>query len=371
MPKKIISDRMKDFDSSAIRYAFTLASKTVDPIDLSVGFPEDDTPSLIKREAIKAINNNHTRYTASNGTKELREALSKKLKQQNKLSIPPEQISVVPGVTTGILLTYLAILDPGDEIIIPDPFFPPYRDIAVMLGAKPVYVDTAPTFRLTAAQVEKHITEKTKAILINSPNNPTGAIYEEMELRKIAKLAEKNNIVILSDEIYEHFTYTDKHFSIGTVYENTLTLNGFSKAYAMTGWRLGYIAGPTEIIGAINELLQYIVFSTSSISQMAGLAALKYDPKEMIKKYKKKRDYIAEELSSYFELEGAHGAFYFFLKVPSKYKDDMDFVNKAAERSLIILPGRAFSQGNSYFRVAFGAPMSDVIKGIQILKELA
>jgi aspartate aminotransferase/aminotransferase len=361
---------MDKIDSSAIRQAFSLAHKIKDPIDLSVGFPEDNTPDNIKEEAIKAIRSNLTRYTPSNGIKDLREALANKFIKQNNLVTSADQISILPGATTGILMIFLALLDPGDEIIIPDPFFPPYRDIALMLGAKPVFIDTAPSFKLTAEQVKRKITKKTKIIFINTPNNPTGAVYETGELKNIAKLAEEHGIIILSDEIYEHFSYESEHFSIGSIYKNTLTLNGFSKAYAMTGWRIGYVTGPKEIINAINELLQYTVFSTNSISQIASLAALNCNPKEMTTRYKQKKDFIIKELSPFFEIHGAQGAFYLFLKVPAQYKDDIEFINEAITHGLIILPGRAFSQHNSYFRIAFGGPMEDIKKGINIIKEM-
>lgn len=370
MTKKIISERMKDFDSSAIRAALSTTENTKDLIDLSIGFPEDNTPESVKFEAIRAIENNHTRYTTSNGMKELRTAISVKLRGQNGLSHARDEVSVVPGLTTGILLVYLAILDSDDEIIIPDPFFPPYKELATMLGAKPRLVDTAPNFQLKASLIEKKISPKTKIIVINSPNNPTGAIYEENELKKIAKLAKKHGIIVISDEIYEHFTYKKQHFSIGSVYKNTLTLNGFSKAYGMTGWRLGYIAGPAEIIEAINELQQYIVFSSNSISQVAGMAALKCNPKSIIEKYKRKREYLIKELSPFFDMKGGDGAFYFFLEVPAGYKHDMEFVNKAAKKGLIILPGQTFSKHKSYFRVSFGGTMEDIKRGTEILKSL-
>lgn len=370
MSKEIISKRMKYFDSSAIKTALSLSSSH-DLIDLSIGFPEDDTPDEIKKQAIEAINQNITRYTAANGIKELRNAVSDKLREQNNIHAHPDQISILPGVTTGIMLVYLAILDKDDEIIIPDPYFPPYKDLAIMLGAKPVFIETAPTFQLTAEMVENSITPKTKAILINSPNNPSGAVYPEGELRKIAEVANAHNIIIISDEIYEHFSYTENHFSIGSVYPNTITMNGFSKAYAMTGWRLGYMAGPEEIIDTINSLIQYIVFSSHSVSQMAALKALELDPQKMIKKYEEKRKYIIDELSGYYKIHGAQGAYYFFPQVPKQYKDDNDFCQKAAEQKLMILPGSVFSQHHNHFRISYGAPMEEIKKGVAILKKLA
>ncbi|MCC7289112.1 aminotransferase class I/II-fold pyridoxal phosphate-dependent enzyme [bacterium] len=367
--RDLLAHRLEQFDSSAIRYAFSLAEKIHDPIDLSIGFPEDNTPSSIKAAGISAIRQNHTRYTPTNGTLPLRLEIAKKLKKENHIALDPGRVTVVPGLTTGILLIYLSILNPGDEIILPDPFFPPYRDLAVMLGAKVVHLDTLPDFQVTAEKLAKIITPKTKAILINSPNNPSGAVYPESELRKIAKLADKHNIVVISDEIYEHFSYDKPHFSIGSIYENTLTMNGFSKAFAMTGWRLGYIAGPQIIISAINELEQYVVFSSSSIAQAAALEALRYNPEKMTKKYKKKRDITLKAMRKDFEIHGAEGAFYVFAKLPEGI-DDLEFVNLAAKRGLIILPGRAFSMHHNYIRVAFGNNIATIQAGLKILHEI-
>jgi len=367
--RDLIAHRLEQFDSSAIRYAFSLAQKIKDPIDLSIGFPEDNTPDSIKDAGINAIRDNHTRYTPSNGTAELREAIAKKLHRENQIEVSSDNVTVVPGLTTGILLTYLAILNPGDEIILPDPFFPPYRDLAIMLGAKVVNLDTFPDFQVTAERLKKIITPKTKAILINSPNNPSGAVYPESELRKITELADQHGIVVISDEIYEHFNYDAPHFSIGSIYQNTLTMNGFSKAFAMTGWRLGYIAGPDVMISAINELQQYVVFSTSSVAQAAGIEALNYNPEAMTKKYRAKRDLVINGLSKNFELHGAAGAFYAFIKLPEGI-DDLEFVNLAAKKDLIILPGRAFSAHHDYVRVAFGNNEEQIKRGIEVINSL-
>lgn len=369
MTKKILADRLKKFDSSAVRAAFDLANKLPNPVDLSIGFPEDDTPRSIKRAGIRAIKENYTRYTPANGLPELRAAIAAKLLKENKIAVSDDQVTVIPGITTGILLIYLAILNPGDEVIVPDPFYPPYRDLAIMLDAKPVYADTFPTFQLTVALIEPLITKKTKAIIINSPNNPSGAVYDRRELRKIANLAKKHNIIIISDEIYEHFSYNHRHFSIGSIYRHTLTVNGFSKAFAMTGWRLGYIAGPLNVIEAINELQQYIVFSTSSISQRAGIVALNYKPKQLTRKYREKRDLIIGLLRKNFEIYGAEGAFYAFVKLPKGMRD-MDFVNQAAKKGLIILPGSVFSNHKDYVRIAFGNTKDQLIKGAKIINEL-
>jgi aspartate/methionine/tyrosine aminotransferase len=365
----MIAKRLKQFDSSAIRRAFELAQEIPDPIDLSIGYPEDNTPDYIKNAGIKAIKENFTQYTPSNGMFELREAVAKKLESENKIKVGSDQVTITPGVTTGILLTYLAILDPGDEVLLPDPFFPPYRDLAVMLGAKVTYIDTFPSFQLTAEQIKPLITKRTKILVINSPNNPSGAVYPEAELRKIAKLAQKHGIIIISDEVYEHFSYDISHFSIGSIYPRTVTLNGFSKAYAMTGWRVGYIAAPMDIIAAINELQQYIVFSSCSVSQKAALAAFRHHPIVLTNKYRIKRDLTVNILSKHFEVQGAQGAFYAFVKVPEGMKD-FDFMDLAAKENVIILPSSAFSSRDDYFRIAFCADKKTLFKGLSVITRL-
>lgn len=366
---RFLAKRLEKFDSGKIRAAFELAEDIPDPIDLSIGFPEDDTPQYIKNAGIKAIQQGHTRYTSSNGLLELREAIANKLRVENQIKTNASRVTITPGVTTGILLAYMAILNPGDEVLLPDPFFPPYKDLALVLGAKPKLVDTAPSFQLTAAAIEALITPKTKVIIINSPNNPSGAIYPEGELRKIAALAKKHDLLIISDEVYEHFSYDLKHFSIGSIYPNTLTLNGFSKSYAMTGWRIGYINGPAKIIEAINDLQQYIVFSSSSVAQYAALEAFRFSPNKLTYKYAEKRDRSNEILSQKFtNICGAQGAFYFFLKLPPGIID-MGFVNLMTHRGVIILPGSAFSQHNNYIRVSFATEAKNLERGLELICE--
>jgi len=362
----MIAKRIDSIDSSPFRHAFSLSQKYPDAINLSLGFPEDDTPEYIKAAGIAAITGNQTRYTPSNGIPELRAAVAEKLRRENSIDAAPERVTIVPGLTTGILLTYMALLDPGDEILIPDPFFPPFRDLAPLLGATPVLVDTYPDFQLTAAALERHITSRTKALLINSPNNPTGAVYPDSELRKIAALAERHDLVILSDEIYEHFNYDAPHFSIASIYPKTIVLNGFSKAYAMTGWRLGYLAGPGEFIAAVNELAQYAVFSVSSIGERAALAALRESPAGVTDRYRVKRDLCQSGLESIFGNCRAQGAFYAFAKLPDGMTD-LEFCEAAAEQGVIVLPSRAFSKRQDYIRVSFGMDRDYLEEGLRRL----
>lgn len=364
-----IAQRLNHFDSSDFRDAVNKQQLLKNAIDLSIGLPEELTPAHIKQAGIDAILNDRTEYTPSNGLPPLRTALAEKLLGENGIPCSENTITVVPGLTTGLLLVYLAILDPGDEIVVFDPYYPPYPHLASMVGAQVTCVSTLPTFQPDIAMLEASITHKTKAIVVNSPNNPTGAVYSKETLHKIAEIAKKHNTLIISDEIYEHFVYGEKHFSIGSIYPNTITMNGFSKEYAMTGWRVGYINGPQEIIDAINELQQYVVMSSSSIAQHAALAALKHRP-AVTEKYHRKRDFVIESLNDMgFDVHGAQGAFYAFVKAPHDLTD-IEFVNRATQEGLILVPGRAFSQLHGFVRISYGADTKTLERGIAALRKV-
>lgn len=364
-----IAQRLNYFDSGDFREAIQKQILLDNPIDLSIGVPEELTPEHIKAAAIRAIEQDKTVYTPANGIPELRAAVAQKLQKENKLTVNADMVTIVPGLTTGQLLVYLATIDPGDEVIVFDPYYPPYPHLASMVGGHVVYVSTLPTFQPDLPALEASITNRTKMIVINSPNNPTGAVYSETTLRKIAGLAEKHGLLLVSDEIYEHFVYDGKHFSVGSIYPNTITMNGFSKEHAMTGWRVGYIAGPQEIIEAMNELQQYVVMSSSSIAQHAALAALD-KPAAVIEKYRGKRDFIVERLRALgLEIHGAQGAFYTFFKAPNDLTD-IEFVERATRQNLILVPGRAFSRLHGFVRISYGADRQTLGRGVEALQKV-
>lgn len=367
-----IAQRLGYFDSSDFRDAVRKQSELSDPIDLSIGIPEELTPEHVKAAGIRAIQEDKTTYTPANGLLELRQALADKLRDENGIDCSASNVTIVPGLTTGQLLVYLAVLDPGDEVIVFDPYYPPYPHLASMVGAEVVYVSTLPTFHPDIAAIEASITNKTKLIVINTPNNPSGAVYSEHDLRRIAAIAEENNILLISDEIYEHFVYDGSHFSIGSVYPNTITMNGFSKEHAMTGWRVGYVTGPQEIIDAINELQQYVVMSSSSIAQHAALEALRHKtPEELVHKYHKKRDLIVHSLGEAgFQVHGAQGAFYAFVKAPHNMTD-IEFVERATAQGLVVVPGRAFSRLHGYFRISYGADEHTLERGLEVIRRIS
>lgn len=365
----MLADRVNKFDSTVLREAFRKQSELINPIDLGVGYPEDTTAKHISEAGIQAIKDDNTRYTPANGNEELREAIACKLRATNNILSSKEMVTVVPGLTTGMLLAYLALINPGDEIVIMDPYYPPYKELAQMLGAEVTIINTLPTFQPDMEALKASITHKTKVMVINSPNNPTGAVYSKKTLMELADIAEQHNMLVISDEIYEYFSYNKPHFSIGSIYGKTLTLNGFSKAYAMTGWRIGYISGPLEIIEAINELQQYIVFSSSSIAQKAAMSALKHPPKSL-NKYATKRKLVCELLTKKgVEVKGAEGAFYVFFKAPNDMTD-LEFVDIAINENLLLLPGRAFSERHGYIRLSYGADLNTLKRGLSVLGNL-
>lgn len=365
----MLSKRVNDFDSSALRKAFKKQAELVNPIDLSVGYPEEPTPRHICEAGIRAIEDKHTFYTPPNGIFELRKHIAQKLHAENNIACSPETITVTPGLTTGQLLIYLAVLDPEDEVIVFDPYYPPYKELAQMLGARVINIATLPSFQPDLEAIKASITHKTKIMVINSPNNPSGAIYSQETLTELADIAEKHNMLIISDEIYEYFTYEKPHFSIGSIYGNTVTLNGFSKAYGMSGWRLGYITGPLEIIEGINEIQQYTVFSSSSIAQQAALEALKQPP-DIASTYREKRDIVYDSLTSKgIDIRGLEGAYYAFFQIPHDM-DDLEFVDKASNENLILLPGRPFSNVHGYVRLSYGIDTPTLKQGLDILEKL-
>ncbi len=368
--KNRISRRLDKFDSTEFRNLFVHQQVLNDPINLSIGSPEGDPHDLVKKAAIKAIEEGRTGYAPSNGLPELRHAIANKLYKENGIMLPANQITVVPGLTTGLLLVYMALIDAGDEIITMDPGYPPYDQLARAMGAEVQSVLTLPSFQLNLPAIEASITDKTKAIVINSPNNPTGAVYPEKDLRALAKIAEKHSILVISDEIYEHFVYDDnEHFSIASIYPDTLSMHGFSKEYSMTGWRLGYISGPYDLIEAINELQQYAVFSSSSIAQHAAMEALKIKS-DLLSKYQNKRDVVKQGLSDVgIQLSGAQGSYYAFFKAPNDL-NDLEFSEKLLDHNLILVPGRALSSRHGYMRLSYGAPMARVRKGVEELQKV-
>jgi aspartate aminotransferase/aminotransferase len=363
----MIAKRLANIKPSGVRRIFDLARKMDNPINLSIGEPDFDIPEPLKREGIEWIQRGFNKYTPTQGIPELREKIREYLANKG---IEAEEVMVTAGVTGGILLSCLALVDPGDEIVIPDPYFVMYEFVALLMGGIPVFVDTYPDFALRKESLRKAVTQKTKMIIINSPNNPTGAVYSPEELKMVADIAKERNLLVLSDDIYDKYLFeTERHHCMGQIYPKTLTLGGFSKSWGMTGWRLGFAAGPGEIIRQMTTVQQYSFTCAPSFAQKAAIKALDYDVSELIERYRRKRDLVYEGLRKKYAVQKPKGAFYIFPE--AKGGDSWKFVEKAIENNLFIVPGDVFSKRNSHFRISFAASDEMLMKGIEILNRIA
>ncbi len=362
-----LASRMNRIDASGIRKIFALAAQMKNPINLSIGQPDYDVDEICKEEAITQIRAGFNSYTQTWGIEPLREAVSEYY--QSKFGFPLKNVMITSGVSGGLYLALLATVNPGDEVICADPYFVMYKHLATLLGGVAVPVDTYPDFKLTAERIERAITPRTKILIISSPANPTGVCLSRAELAAVAELARKHNLLVISDDIYASLSYDDAPASIAGMYENTICLNGFSKNAAMTGWRVGYAAGPEEIIQSMNTLQQYTFVCAPSFAQKAAVLALKADMTEKIAAYRRKRDLVYEGLNGAFKVSKPGGAFYIFPEVPDG--DGDAFVRRAIENNVLIIPGSVFSERKSNFRISFAAPDDTIQRGCEVLRRLA
>ncbi len=376
----IISNNLKRIKPSptiaVTQKARELRAAGKDVVGLGAGEPDFDTPINVKNAAIRAIRDGDTKYTAVDGTPALKKAILKKFKRENKLNYKLDEITVGTGGKQVLYNTFMATLNKGDEVIIPAPFWVSYPDMVLLAGGKPKIVkcDEKDGFKITPAKLKAAITKRTKWIILNSPSNPTGSGYSKSEIQKLAKVLIKNKKVhILSDDIYEHVKYDNfKFFTIAQISKlksRTLTMNGVSKSYAMTGWRIGYAAGPKEIISAIRKIQSQSTSNPSSISQAAAVEALngKQDfIKKRAKSFKERRDFVVKSLNN---IDGIsclkpNGAFYVFpnckklLNKRTKLKKDTDFVQKLLEKqNVAAVQGSAFGL-DGYFRISYATSMA-------------
>jgi aspartate aminotransferase len=384
--KTILTKRIRQLEPSPT-FAFDSKVKAMQKngisiINLSIGEPDFTTPSFIRKAAITAIKEGFTHYTQIPGIPELREAIARKLEEDNKIIYTSSQILVGSGAKPILYCAFQVLCEKGDEVIIPVPTWSSYVEQIKLTEAKPIFIHLKPPFKLTAKMVEEKITKKTKAILLNTPSNPTGAIIEKEELEKIAKLAIKHNMWVITDEMYEKIIYGAKHVSIASfgkeIYDRTITINGFSKTYAMTGWRLGYAGGPEKVIKAMTDLQGQLTASAPSISQKAGLMALK-GPKgpiqKMIKEFAKRRRVLIRELTKIPQLEitESEGSFFFFIGIQKllgkKYPTAIAWCEALLkEKQVAVIPGEAFF-APGYVRLSFAAPIEKLKTAVGRIKE--
>jgi aspartate aminotransferase/aminotransferase len=362
-----ISARAQTFDSSGIRNVFDLAAKLARPVDLSIGQPDFDVPEAVRAACIEAIENRKNAYTVTQGIKELREKLQTGIDAE--LDHPERRVFISSGTSGALVLAMLALVNPGDEVILFDPYFVMYEALVQLVGGRPVIVDTYPDFRIAADQVARRITPRTKMILLNSPANPTGAVAAAEEVRGLAELAAERNVALVSDEIYRRYCYDGDFVSPARFNDQTIVIDGFSKSHAMTGWRVGYAHGPAELIEAMVKIQQFSFVCAPQPAQWAGLAALETDVSKHVEEYRKKRDRICAGLEGCYEFVRPGGAFYVFPKAP--WGTGSEFVAAAIEHNLLVIPGNIFSHRDTHFRLSYAADDATIDKGIEILHGLA
>jgi aspartate/methionine/tyrosine aminotransferase len=365
----MLSKRVNKIQESGIRKIFELAAKNKGEfINLSIGQPDFEVPAKLKALAQKSIAGNMNSYMPTRGYPPLIDKIRRKLEKENNIKAEDNEIIVTSGVSGGIFLLLSSIIDPGDEVIITDPYFIMYKEVLAFLGARIKYLDTYPSFRIDTKKLSTLVSPKTKALILNSPGNPTGIVYSRQELEQIAAIARRSKFLIISDEIYELFDYEKKFFSIGSIYPKTVTLNGYSKSHAITGWRVGYAHGPQEIIEAMNKLQMYSYVCVPSFAQVALAGFSDHSRSDVTSAYRLKRDFVYDSLKAHYEIVKPEGAFYAFIKYP---ENRPNFIKEAIKNKILIVPGDSFSRKDNYYRVSFAVDDSILEKGMKILKKLA
>ncbi|MFV9567528.1 pyridoxal phosphate-dependent aminotransferase [Thermoanaerobacter mathranii] len=366
-----------------------LKAQGIDVIDFGVGEPDFDTPDYIKEAAIDAIKNGYTKYTPSSGISELKKAVCDKLLRDNGLKYQPEQIVISNGAKHSIYNALCAILNPGDEVIIPVPYWLSYPEMVRLAYGKPVFVKTKAEndFKITAEELKNAITSKTKALILNTPNNPTGSVYTKEELEKLAKIIEEANIFVISDEIYEKLIYEGCHISIASLNEKikelTILVNGMSKTYAMTGWRIGYTASSLKIAKVMSNIQSHTTSNPNSIAQYASVAALSGDEtviKRMVEEFNKRRVYMVERLNKIKGLKSNNpqGAFYVMVNIDEYIgkeingriiQSSIDFAKVLIEgANVAVVPALPFGMDN-YIRISYATSLENIEKGLNRIEE--
>jgi len=357
-----------------------MAAEYNDVINFGIGEPHFDTPRPIIDYTYKSMLNGETHYTSHAGNLRLRKKISDKLRERNNLDVAPDQVVVTVGAMEALILTFLTIIDPGDEVIIQDPSWVNYNSQVLLTGGKPVWVPVKEEnkFSLQAEDVARKISDKTKIIIINTPNNPTGAVIDKSELLKIGELALENNILIISDETYENLIYDTEHFSLASIDKyssNVISIYSFSKEYSMTGWRIGYAVGDKEIIGEMSKIHGNVGMCTSAVSQSAAFKALdlKDEAREMVEFYRRNRDLLVEGLNSIPGISciTPRGAFYVFPNIKELGFSSRELAYKLLHKvQVVTVAGSAFGDaGEGYLRFSYVCSQDDIKEGVARIKE--
>ena len=395
--EQLISARALSMSGSGIRRAFELGAKLARPINLSIGQPDFPVPDPIKAAAIRAIQADHNGYSLSRGVAPLQHKLADRLHADLGWTFPEatpsssSAVMVTSGTSGGLILACLALLNPGDEIVIPDPYFVLYPALAALTDAKAVRCNTYPDFRLTAARVEKCLSPRTKIVLLNSPSNPAGVVNTAAECADLLDLCRRRGLLLISDEIYDEFAFPEARTQSAVLggpgldgrrfcasparlpgaAENVLVIRGFGKTYGCTGWRLGYAAGPRALIEQMVKLQQFSFVCAPTPLQHAGVAALDFDMTSLVAEYAARRDLVMQRLAPITPVPLPGGAFYAFVPIPPALGlSGAQFMEKAIARNVIIVNGGTFSDQDTHFRLSFARPRPELDEGLTILVDL-
>jgi aspartate aminotransferase/aminotransferase len=346
---------------------FELGRSLANPINLSIGQPHFDVPEPVKAAAKAAIDAGYNGYTVTQGIPELVAAL----RADVRMRFPGQErdVIVTSGTSGALLLAMFATVNPGDEVISADPYFVAYPNLVAAVGGRFVTVDTYPTFRLDLNRLAEAMTPRTKAVLLSTPSNPTGAVVDAETQQALTDLCRSRGVLIISDEIYRAFHYDGPPVSPASYDPNVLVVEGFGKTYGMTGWRLGWAHGPKAVIQEMAKFQQFTFVCAPSPVQHAGVAALAYDVSGIVADYRRKRDLLVEGLKDDYEFNVPGGAFYLFPKVPRG--TGTEFVTAAITRNLLIIPGGAFSRRDTHIRVSYAAADETLLRGIEVLRSMA
>jgi len=367
----MLSRRVSGLRPSGIRRIFELVASMDDPINLSIGQAHFEVPEVLKEAAIKAIRDGHNRYTITQGLPSLNKRVQARLAQ--RYGFEGKHSLITSGVSGGLMLGFMGLLDPGDHVLLPDPYFVMYGMLAELVSATWGTYDAAPGTPLTEEALEAGVTERTRLLLVNSPSNPTGRTLTAAELDAVGAVAARHNLVVVSDEIYEDFVYDGPHVSaIGHVDpERLLVLGGYSKTWAMPGWRMGWAAGPEPLIDAMKLMQQFSFVCAPSMAQHACLDAFELDMSSFVADYKAKRDRLLEALSPHYEIVPPGGSFYMWPRLPAGMLGSGPFMERAIARKLLVVPGNAFSASDTHVRLSFAAEDAVLERGVTELLALA
>lgn len=366
--RAMISRRASAFDSSGIRKAFDLAAKLDDPINLAIGQPDFAMPAAACEAAKAAIDAGKSGYTQTQGIPQLRERLEGAVR--GELGDPERKLCVTSGSSGALVLVLMALIDPGDEVILFEPAFVMYRPLVEFLGGTCVIVDTSPSFSIDVEQVAAAITPRTKAILLNTPSNPTGFVAPLDTVRDLARLAERAGVTLISDELYRSYSYDEPFHSPAAHSDRVVVIDGFSKSHAMTGWRVGWVHGPAEIIDACTMLQQYTFVCAPQAGQWGAIAALDAPMDIPLAECKRKRDKLMAGIAGHYRFVKPGGAFYLYPEAPGG--SGKRFAEAAAEQEkLIVVPGSVFGAADTHFRIAYTVTDRTLDRGIAALIRLA